>query len=214
MLDSSGLEPCAGIPELVGNDTYTVEVGIVEVYLTVGISPSVPDRHSLEVNPRRTHEGVVVNQFTTKGRDVVTCEGLSRDVEWTSLESRPLAVEVEEEVDEVISSLICGGYQRDGLVAYIGESDGQRLVDENCVPHDVPCLRQEGSFVLVDADGSQLSEGAELRTASGSTLQPYDEGNACIRDGDAMSIGGEEAVVHAGLAFGVVPIDLLISSVM
>lgn len=119
MLDGFSLEPSHGISELVGDDAHTVEVGIVEVDLVVGVSPSIANRNSCELYPRGFHEGIVVDQFAPEGRDVVSCEGLAGDVEGTGLEGWPLAVEIEEEVDEVVCSLTGGRHQRDALVAHI-----------------------------------------------------------------------------------------------
>lgn len=80
------------------------------------------------------------------------------------------------------------------------------------MPHDVPGLRQDRSLLFVDSDGTQLGECAELRASSRSSLQPDDERDTRVGDGDAVSVGGEEAVVHAGLSLGVVPVDLLVAS--
>lgn len=141
MLDGFSLEPSHGVSELIRHDAHTVKVGIVEVDLVVGVSPSIANRHSRKFNPRIFHESIVVDQFATKGRDVMSCEGLAGDVEGTALKGWPLAVEIVEEVDQVVCCLVGRTHQWDALVADIREAYSQGLVDENGVPHDVPSLR-------------------------------------------------------------------------
>jgi hypothetical protein len=104
-LNGFGLEPGESVSELVGNDAHTVEIGVVLVYLVIGVSPTVADSDTLQVAASLLDEGVVLLEFQGEGRDVVSCKGLSGDVKGTGLEGRPLDVEVVEEVEQVIASL-------------------------------------------------------------------------------------------------------------
>lgn len=98
VLDGSGLEPRAGVSKFVGDYSHAVEVGVVEVDLVVGIGPAVSNRHSFEDYACLPKEGVVADDLTSECWDVVPREGLSRDVEGTLLERRPLLVEIGEKV--------------------------------------------------------------------------------------------------------------------
>lgn len=84
-MDSLGLEPGAGISEFVGNHSYAVEIGVILVDLVVRISPAITDCNSLKNNFGLVQKGFVVDDSLSEGRDVVSCEGLSCDVEWTLL---------------------------------------------------------------------------------------------------------------------------------
>lgn len=106
MLDGPSLEPSHGISKFIGDDAYTVEVGIIEINLIVGVSPTISNGHSSKVNASGSHKSVIVDQFAPEGRDVVPCEGLTSDIEGTGLEGGPLVVQVEEEVDQMVSSLL------------------------------------------------------------------------------------------------------------
>lgn len=79
------------------------------------------------------------------------------------------------------------------------------------MPHDVPSLRQLVHAILGDPNRAKLRKGAELRTGSGSALQPNDKRDTLIRYCDAVGIRPEETVIHARLSLRIVPIDLLIS---
>lgn len=104
-MDGLCLEPCAGISELVRHDSNTIQVRVVLVDLRVRISPPVSDGDSLEDHSRLWQKSNILDDLRCKGRDIVPCEGLSGDVEWTLFEGWPLLVKVREEVQEVISSL-------------------------------------------------------------------------------------------------------------
>jgi hypothetical protein len=94
VLDRSGLEPGAGISELVGDDAHAVEVGIVEVDLVVGVGPPISDRNSSQSNASILQEGAVADQFVAECGDVVPGKGLPSDVEGTLLQGGPLLVQV------------------------------------------------------------------------------------------------------------------------
>jgi hypothetical protein len=211
VLDGVGLEPSAGVPELVGDDAHAVEVGIVVVDLVLRVGPPVSNRHSFEDNARVSQEGVVIQDFISEGGDVVSGKRFARDVKGTFLEGRPLLVEVGEEVEEVVGRLSGRTHQRLGLILDIGEAHRQGLVDENSVAHDVPGLGKLVGSIFSHSDGSKLGECSELRTGAGSSLQPKDEGDSLIGYCDAVRMRSEEAVVHSGLSLGVVPVDFLIA---
>lgn len=46
-MDGFGLEPRAGVPKFVGDDSHTVKVGVIVVDLVVGIGPAVTNSHAL-----------------------------------------------------------------------------------------------------------------------------------------------------------------------
>ncbi len=172
MLDCLSLEPSAGISELVGDDSDAVEIGIIVIDLVLGVSPSVSDGDAFKHDFGGIEEGVVIENFAGKGRNVVAGERFSGDIERTLLEGRPLIVQIVKEVEQVVCCLPRRTHQRLALIPLIRETDSQRLVDEDSVPHDVPSLRQLGNLVLSDAYGPQFSERSKLRASSGSSLQP------------------------------------------
>ena len=213
VLDGPGLEPRAGVSKFVGDDSHAVQVRVVEVDLVVRIGPAVANSNSFEDYARLSEEGVVGDDLAAECWDVVPCEGLARDVERTLLEGRPRLVEVGEEVEQVVSGLLGRAHQRDGLVLHEGETHGQRLVDENRMPHDVPRLGQLVRAILSHPNRAELGKGAELRAGSGSALQPNNERDSLIGYCDAVRMRPEETVIHARLSLGIVPIDLLITCI-
>lgn len=74
VVDGLGLEPGAGVSKLIGNDSCTVEIGVIVVYLGGGIGPAVSDGHSFQVQAVINHESVVFHDFRSKGRNVVPCK--------------------------------------------------------------------------------------------------------------------------------------------
>lgn len=213
VLDGFGLEPCAGISEFIGDNTHTVQVGIIVVDLVSRISPTITDCDTLQCDISSLKEGIVVEDLGSEGRDVMSGEGLTSNVEGTGLKRRPLVVEIAEEVQQVISRYFSRTWQRFSLIAQVRKTNSQGLVDEDRMSQDIPRVLHLVDTVLGDPDGSVLGEGCELRTGSWSSLQPQDERHSRIRHGNAVARGGEEGVVHAGLSLGVVPIDLLIACI-
>jgi hypothetical protein len=92
-----------------------------------------------------------------------------------------------------------------------GESNTQRLVDEDCVPDDVPGIAGLLDSVFSDSDRSILSECSKLRAGSRSPLQPQDQRHSSIGLGGRMPVGREQTVIHGGLSFGVVPVYLFVA---
>lgn len=74
--DAFGLEPVAGVSELVADNACTVEEGVVVVELVGGVGPAVADG-----NPFELFEGAVKDELASKGGDVVAGKGLTGDVE-------------------------------------------------------------------------------------------------------------------------------------
>lgn len=170
MLDGSGLEPRAGISEFVRDDSHTVEIGIVVVDLVGRISPPISNSNPLQGDIRRPQESIVVEDLGSKGRDVMSSEGLASNVERTGLEGRPLVVEIVEEVQQVIRCNLGRTRQRFSLIPKVGETDCQGLVDEDGMPQDIPRVLHLVDAVLGDPDGAVLGESGELGTGSGSSL--------------------------------------------
>ena len=75
------------------------------------------------------------------------------------------------------------------------------------VPSRVEVLRN----TFIDSDGTYLSEGTELRAATGSALEPNDKGDSVGGGHNIVTHSSEEIIKHAGCAFGVIPINLLIT---
>lgn len=98
VLDGSGLEPRAGVSKFVGDDSHTVEVRVVEIYLVVWIGPTIANGHSLKDYSCLAEEGVVADDLASEGWNVVSSEGFSSDVKRTLFECWPLLVEIGEEV--------------------------------------------------------------------------------------------------------------------
>lgn len=103
MVDSLGLEPGAGVSEFVGNHSYAVEIGVILVDLVVRISPAITDSNTFKNDFGLVQKGFVVDDSLSEGRDIVSCEGLSCNIEWTLLQSWPLFVEVGKEVEQMIT---------------------------------------------------------------------------------------------------------------
>jgi hypothetical protein len=95
-------------------------------------------------------------------------------------------------------------------VAVEGKADVKWLVYEQQMSEYIPWVA--GSFYcsVHDPNGTYLSKGSKHGTGSGSTLQPNHEGEGGVGLVDVGAHCTEELVVHAAVALGVVPIDLLI----
>lgn len=74
MLDGSGLEPRAGVSKFIGDDSHTVEVGVVIVDLVVGIGPAVSNGHSFEDYACLPQKGVVADDLAPECWNVVPRE--------------------------------------------------------------------------------------------------------------------------------------------
>jgi hypothetical protein len=77
--------------------------------------------------------------------------------------------------------------------------------------HYVPSIGKLVGAVFSDSNGSKFSEGTELRACSRTSLKPDDERNSLILIFNAVAVSTEEAVIHSGLPFAVIPIDFLIA---
>jgi len=104
VLDRFGLEPCEIISELRCHDSHAIQIGIVLIYLAVGINPSISD---CDASESYLLESFVFLNFQGKCWNIMSCKGLSGDVKGTLFELGPLDVEVIEEIEEVIRSLSC-----------------------------------------------------------------------------------------------------------
>ena len=140
----------------------------------------------------------------------MTCKRLACYIKRTGLQSRPLVVEVRKEIEKVVA---CLSSRSDVVVVRLTprESHTERLINKNGMSDDVPGIAGFLDAIFGDSDGSVLCECSELRTGTGSTLQPEDEGHFSVGFGGGMSHCREHAIIHGGLSFGVVPIYLFVT---
>jgi hypothetical protein len=208
------LEPGAGVSEFIADNAGGVEEGVKVVELVDRVNPAVPDGHTGQLHTSSIHPSCVHDDAACEGRNVVSREGLPSDVERVGLQTRPFFVEVIHEVYEVFAGFVGAADLLFGCaVSVVGEPDIQGLIDEEHVSEVVPGVGEEFGLAVDDPDGSVFGEGAELRAASGSSLQPDDERylGAVV---DAGPDGAEKLIEHGGLSFGSVPIDLPISCIL
>lgn len=175
----TGLDHLLASPESTLQDTVLelsdqiVFVGEVSVFgvLLVGGDQTVTDGGTSELD-----EGVVFSDDSgTDGGDVVTCVRFTGDEELSSLEFDETRVETLQELPEIISDL---GFVVGELVeadSAVASTDG--LIDEDDVSVGVPRERVGSqSEVIIDGEGTVFSEETSEGRASGTTIQPNDEG--------------------------------------
>lgn len=98
-------------------------------------------------------------------------------------------------------------------IALEGESNVQGRINKDGMTENVPGRVEVLGDTFIDSDWAYFSEGTELGAAARSTLEPDKEWNSIGRSHDIMPHGSEQIVKHATGAFGVIPIDLLITGV-
>ena len=88
------MEPSAGISEFVGDHSHAIKIGVIVVHLSDWISPSITYSHSFKYDLGRVEERSISDDLGGEGRDVVSCKGLSGDVERTGFKGRPLIIQI------------------------------------------------------------------------------------------------------------------------
>lgn len=156
--------------DLTDQIVFKSEVGVFGVLL-VGGNQTVTDGGTSELNP-----GVVLgDNLSTDGGDVVTCIRFTSDEELSTLEFSETGVETLQELPEIVSDLgfVVGEFvEADSAVA---STDG--LVNKNDVGVGVPRVGVGGeSEIIVDLVGTIFGKETSDGRATGTTIQPDDEG--------------------------------------
>ena len=100
------LEPCAYVSELAVNNTDRPQERIIEVDLVHWVSPAVTNAEAFQLNSSRLGPGFVDDDFSGEGWHIVTTERFTSNVQRSLLESGPCFVEIIEEVQQMVSSLM------------------------------------------------------------------------------------------------------------
>lgn len=105
--DCVRLEPGAHIAEFAFHDTNGPEEGVVVVDLVDRVSPAITDAHTGQSCASGSDEGLIFQDLSRQVRNVVAGKRLACDVKRAVLQTGELVVEVVEEVNEVVSGLLC-----------------------------------------------------------------------------------------------------------
>lgn len=156
--------------DLTDQIVFISEVSILGVLL-VGGNQTVTDGGTSELNP-----GVVLgDNLSTDGGDVVTCIRFTSDEELSTLVFSETGVETLQELPEIVSDLgfVVGEFvEADSAVA---STDG--LINKNDVGVGVPRVGVGGEGeIVIDLVGTIFGEETSDGRATGTTIQPDDEG--------------------------------------
>lgn len=112
----------------------------------------------------------------------------------------------------MVCCLLCWrNLMRSLTISMEGEACVDRGVNKEKMPKDIPRIWKWFRFSFLNADRANLSEGTELGAAAWPSLEPHNKRNSLFFSHDIPSSSSEEIVEHSTLAFGVIPIQLLVA---
>lgn len=211
MEDCLCLEPSTSLSKFIGNNSDTIKIRVILIDLVVRISPSISYSYTFKNYLCLIQKCFVVDYPLSKGRNIVSCKGLSSNVQRTLLKSRPLFVEIIQKVEQMFTSLPSWTNQSFSFVFWIWKSNSNWLINEDSMPDDIPRISNLTYLIFSDLNGSIFSKSTKLRTCTWTSLQPKNKRNTRVSLNWIMSIGSKHIIKHAWLASCIVPIDFFIS---